>query len=182
MAAKRKASRLWILSAVGGDRPGIVAQVTRALYRLGCNLEDSAMTRLGGEFAIMLVCSSAASLSSEQLDAALAPLAPPSAGLSIHVKPLAFSAPRRARVQSHVISVYGADRPGIVYRVAELLARRGVNITDLSTRRTESLYLMLLEVELPPALKAPALERALRGLAARLRVEVRLQPVDTEIL
>ena len=41
----------WIVTALGQDRPGIVAGVTKVLYDLGCNLEDSAMTRLEGEFA-----------------------------------------------------------------------------------------------------------------------------------
>ena len=51
-------SQRWIVTALGKDRPGIVAGVTQVLYRLGCNLEDSAMTRLEDEFAIMLIFSS----------------------------------------------------------------------------------------------------------------------------
>ena len=39
-------SNRWIVTALGQDRPGIVAGVTEVLYKLGCNLEDSAMTRL----------------------------------------------------------------------------------------------------------------------------------------
>ena len=31
------------------------------------------------------------------------------------------------------LSVYGADRPGIVHRVTRLLADRRVNVVDLST-------------------------------------------------
>ena len=185
--------RMWVLSAAGSDRPGIVAQVTKALYALGCNLEDSAMTRLGGEFAIMLVCSSAASLTPRKLEAALSPLAA-RLRLSIHTKPLsAGDMAHRPLGRPYTISVYGSDRPGIVYRISELLARRRINISDLSTRRTSpanaggasgraSLYQMMIEVELPPGVSAPAVERALRQLAKRLRVEVRLQPVDTAIL
>ena len=182
-------ARFWVLSAVGSDRPGMVAQVTRALYRLGCNLEDSAMTRLGGEFAIMLICSSAASLSPQRLEASLAPLAK-RLRLSLHAKPLAPGrTAHRTAARPYLISVYGADRPGIVYRISELLAGRRVNITDLSTRRTAragrgrgSLYLMMLEVELPPGVAVKRLEGALRQLAKRLKVEVRVQPVDAEIL
>lgn len=179
-------AKLWIVTAVGSDRPGIVAQVTKALYRLGCNLEDSAMTRLGGEFAIMLVCSSPASLSEARVEAALAPLAR-RLRLSLQAKPIKAAASHRASARTYLISVYGADRPGIVWRISELLAGRRVNISDLSTRRTAgsgrgSLYQMMLEVELPPGLASASLERALRQLAKRLKVEVRLQPLDAEIL
>ncbi|HMU75390.1 MAG TPA: ACT domain-containing protein, partial [Elusimicrobiota bacterium] len=38
----------YLLTAAGGDRPGLVAAVTRSLFDHGCNLEDSAMTRLQG--------------------------------------------------------------------------------------------------------------------------------------
>jgi hypothetical protein len=43
------------VTAVGADRPGIIARVTRVLYEHGGNLEDSSMTILGGHFAIMLL-------------------------------------------------------------------------------------------------------------------------------
>ena len=43
------------LAAIGKDRPGIVAAVSKVLYELGCNVEDSSMTMLRGNFAVMLV-------------------------------------------------------------------------------------------------------------------------------
>jgi len=36
------------LSVVGVDRPGIVAEVSRVLFELGCNIEDSTCTILSG--------------------------------------------------------------------------------------------------------------------------------------
>ncbi len=44
-----------LLSAVGKDKPGIVAAVSAVLFQAGCNIEDSTMARLGGDFAIMLM-------------------------------------------------------------------------------------------------------------------------------
>jgi len=47
------------------------------------------------------------------------------------------------------LTVYGADRPGIVHAVTRLLGERGVNITDMDTRVAGTpdapLYVMLLE-------------------------------------
>ncbi len=44
-----------LLSALGKDRPGIVAGISEVLVRADCNIEDSSMTRLGESFACMLV-------------------------------------------------------------------------------------------------------------------------------
>jgi glycine cleavage system transcriptional repressor len=43
------------LSALGRDRPGIVAEVTGVLVEHGVNVEDSRMAILRGEFAMVLV-------------------------------------------------------------------------------------------------------------------------------
>jgi predicted amino acid-binding ACT domain protein len=54
--------------------------------------------------------------------------------------------------QPHIISVYGADRPGIVYMVTKELAGRKVNITDLNTQvvgsKDRPVYVMVLEVDI----------------------------------
>ena len=89
-----------------------------------------------------------------------------------------------------MISVYGADHPGIVYRVSERLAKAKVNILDVHTHRTApgrgrgkaSLYMLLLDVELPARQAPEALDRALRQLAKRLGVEVNLRASEANVL
>src|SRR3990172_1877507 len=49
--------RWFALSAIGRDRPGIVADLAELIYECDCNLEDSSMTVLGGEFAVLLLLS-----------------------------------------------------------------------------------------------------------------------------
>ena len=183
-------TRRWIVTALGKDRPGIVAGVAKVLYELGCNLEDSAMTRLEGEFTIMLIFSVPANVKPEALTRAFRPLER-NLRLAVLLKPLTgWEAGRpRKRGQAHLISVYGADKPGIVFRISEMLARAGVNITDVHTHRSPagrgrtqpSLYMLLLEVELPAG-RAAALERKLRLAAKRLGVTVSLRPAEAEVL
>ena len=181
----------WIVTALGKDRPGIVAGVTQALYRLGCNLEDSAMTRLGGEFAIMLLFSGPARVTQDALRSAFASLEQ-RLKLVLHLKPLSGGATQALlkRGAAYLVSVYGADRPGIVFRVADLLARAGINITNVETHRSPStsgrtrppLYLLLLEVELPTSLSVARLEHQLKALAKKLAVEVSLRPAEADVL
>ena len=42
-----------VLSALGKDKPGIVDQLSKAVFDLGCNITDTRMTVLGGEFALL---------------------------------------------------------------------------------------------------------------------------------
>ena len=144
------------VTAVGADRPGIVAAVTGAFADHGCNLEDSSMTILRGQFAMMLVVDAPAGVGQGVLEAALAG---PAVELDLVVtvrpadEPGGSPDPPDDEV-SWTVSVYGADHPGIVHGVAGLLAEQEVNIVDLSTRvvgTPESpVYTMLLEVALPP--------------------------------
>jgi predicted amino acid-binding ACT domain protein len=43
------------LTIVGRDRAGIVSQVTKILFDLGCNIADSSCSILGGQFAMILI-------------------------------------------------------------------------------------------------------------------------------
>ncbi|MBI4343289.1 MAG: ACT domain-containing protein [Candidatus Omnitrophica bacterium] len=180
-------ARRWIVTALGKDRPGIVAGVTGLLYKLGCNLEDSAMTRLEGEFAIMLIFSTPQRATAASLAQAFAPLQR-RLKLVIHLKPLTKpeSKTPKPRGRRHTISVYGADRPGIVFRIASFLARRKVNITDVHTHRSAgrgpSLYSLLLELELPRSRSADALEAQLERIAQRLGVHVSLTSAEPDVL
>ena len=177
-------SKRWILTAIGKDRPGIVAGVTKVLYDLGGNLEDSAMTRLAGEFAIMLVFAAPQRVTAMRLEQAFKRTAS-RLYLAVHVKALAAARRYPPQPRPHLISVYGADRPGIVYRMAHLLAGLRVNITDLSTHRTTGkhpLYHLLLEVELPNRLGVARLERRLSVLGRQLGVTVNLRAAEPAVL
>lgn len=177
----------WIVTALGQDRPGIVAGVTQVLYKLGCNLEDSAMTRLESEFAIMLIFSAPAKITEQRLAQAFAP-AGKSLKLAIHIKPLTSkesAAPKKAGVP-FVISIYGADRAGIVFQVAQSLAKAKVNITDVHTHRSSSagptLYAMLLEVEAPAKTTEQGLTARLAPLTKKLGVELSVRASDAAVL
>ena len=176
------------VTAVGADRPGIVAAVTGVFAEQGCNLEDSSMTILRGQFAKMLVVDAPAGVDAGQLEAALAG---PAADLDlvVTVRPAPEPVPGSASADEEVswtVSVYGADHPGIVHGVASLLAARNVNIVDLSTRvvgaAENPVYTMVLEVTLPSGTDPREFERALADRAGELGVTCRLHPSEADIL
>src|SRR5437879_10335999 len=119
----------------------------------GGNLEDTAMTQLGGHFAMMLVVDVPDSESAEALEAALVDEVG-GQGLTVAVRPIVETPAGTSTGGAWAVSLYGADRPGIVHRVAQTLADRGANIVDLSTRVVgrgpKHAYVLLLELTLPP--------------------------------
>ena len=173
------------VTAVGADRPGIVAAVTGAFADHGCNLEDSSMTILRGQFAMMLVVDAPAGVGAAELEAALdGPAA--DLDLVVTVRPAAEPPEVEPDIESWTVSVYGADHPGIVHGIAALLAERSVNIVDLSTRvvgtSENPAYTMVLEVTLPPDGNPHQLQADLEAKAGELGVTCRLHPSEADIL
>jgi glycine cleavage system transcriptional repressor len=170
------------LAAIGRDRPGIVAAVAEVLFQQGCNVEDSSMTLLRGNFAMMLVLASPEGTTASGLESALGP-ACERMGLTYSVLDVEDTAD--VPHPSHVLTVYGADRPGILYRVTSALASAGVNITDLNSRlvgATTPVYALMLELALPSSVSADDLERKLADEASALGVDVTLRVREDDIL
>jgi glycine cleavage system transcriptional repressor len=46
-----------VISAIGNDRTGVVQDLTRVVLACGGNIEESRMTTLGSEFAMLLLVS-----------------------------------------------------------------------------------------------------------------------------
>ncbi len=172
------------VSVFGVDRPGIVAAVTRVLADAGCNLEDSSMTILRGHFAMMLMVAAPPGLDAAGLELRLAPPVE-HLDLQASVRPVSDEVTTAAvRGEPYLVAVYGADRPGLVARVSEVLAARDVNIVDLETRvigEPEPVYAMQFEVQVPPG-QAGQVEADLRAVARELGVEVSLHPDEADVL
>ena len=164
------------VTAIGADRPGIIARVTEVLYDHGGNLLDSSMTILAGHFAIMLPVETDAAPETLERDLSerTADL-----GLVVSVRPVGAGA--QTAPATHVVSVYGSDRPGIVHEVAEVLFAKGVNVTDLTTRvlgEGGDVYAMMMEVSLPEGVDPDELSGQIS--AAVPDVEVSVHPLDVE--
>ncbi|MDQ3987565.1 MAG: ACT domain-containing protein [Actinomycetota bacterium] len=172
---------VFAVTVVGADRPGIVAAVTRVLYELGCNLEDVTSTILRGHFTMVLVVRAPEPTDEATLERALQAPAR-ELGLTVTARPVerGISEPSEP---THMVSVYGADRPGIVFRVAETLAGAGINITDLTSRLIDSqqqpVYALMLEVSAPENLMV---EPVLDALRAELGVDLSVHPIGADVL
>ncbi len=171
-------NKWYMLTIVGEDRPGIVAKLTHALYEGGANLGEASMMRLGGNFTIMLMASFDGS--TRQLDALIEPVAE-SLGLRRHVDAIEGRLHQHAVPDVH-ITVFGADRAGIVAHVTGALAEAGLNIleleSDVAGTEDKPIYIMHIEGRAMEGIEA--LRSALDIVAAE-GVDVKIEPVETMI-
>jgi glycine cleavage system transcriptional repressor len=132
---------------------------------------------LAGEFAMILIVSHPRPFSKTRLYEELK-VPCDNLGMSLSVRTLHSDELLRQEVEGEIclVSVYGADRPGIVYRVTRELAGRQINIMDLSTKligtKEEPVYVMMLEAAMPDGQTPEDLERLLEKLKKELSVEI----------
>jgi len=172
------------LTAIGQDRPGIVAALTGVLLEHDLNIEDSQATILRGHFSIVLIVAAPEDLDRDRLRSELA-YAGEDIGLEAIVLQDLDELDPRSPEPSHVLTVYGVDHPGIVHTTTRTLAAARVDITDLNTRLVEDdgeepLYALMMEVALPAGASAESLETALRAVGESEGVEVTLRELEPD--
>ena len=136
------------------------------------------MTLLRGHFAMTLICAGESSTS--EIESALQPLIDESLDVTVREVPVEVDEPSLGL--PYLVTVHGADRLGIVARLAGVIAAAGGNITDLSTRLAGDLYVLIAEVDLPTAVDVEALRTEITGAAAELGVDASLRPVERDDL
>jgi glycine cleavage system transcriptional repressor len=169
-----------ILSILGRDRPGIVAAVARALFEQSCNIENVSQAMLQSEFAGIFLVSLPVGLAASDLHRAvegrLTPL-----GLQVHTKTCEGGGDSCAppACEPFVITTRGPDRRGLVADISEVIARHGVNITNLQAffkgGDAPGDNIMIYEVDVPAPVDQPAFARDLRARADTLQLDLSIQ-------
>ena len=168
------------VTVIGHDRPGIIADTTRLLAELGGNLEDSTMTILRGHFAMV---AARRGRRHRRRGRGRARAAGADGTLQVSVREVPEEAPA-AGARRDVPALGARRRPARHRRRRSpaVVAEAGGNITDLSTRLTGELYVLLAEVDLPgsgrPRRAAPRPGRGRRELG----VEASLRVLDPDVL
>lgn len=183
-------ARFW-LSAVGADRPGIVAALSEALVGVGGNLADSTMAVLQDQFAVLLLVSAPDPVTAEDLDAALTPVADRfELVVSVRAVPAAGrggdAVPAAPTGEAWVVAIHGADRPGIVHAVTAALAAAGGNVVDLATHlvgdAADPVYVMTLRATLPAGAAGERAASDVRAAAGSLGVHCSVHRDDADLL
>jgi glycine cleavage system transcriptional repressor len=120
-----------VISALGEDHPGIVNQISKAILDHGCNIEDSRMTVLGGEFAAMLL------VEGKWNTLAKVENSLPELGRQLGMTIISAYQQRAtgANLPPYMVDVVSMDH-GHVNNLAGFFAERNINIEDMATSTT----------------------------------------------
>lgn len=162
------------VSAIGRDRPGIIAAVTEVLAQFAVNIDDAQGGLLRGHFALTLICSGGDHLEQPDLERALSAVGDRLALEAVTVRRVEALGPDEPPRATHRVLVR-RDRPGIVHAVCSALASAGVSIIELSTRSGAEAVMELGILAEDDAVAREAEERLAR-IAAAAEADIEIKP------
>lgn len=169
-----------VISALGEDRPGIVNELARVVSDTGCNIEDSRMTVLGGDFAVILLVNGRWN-ELAKLEAALPGLERRLA-LSITAKRTATRM-RQSNLLPYTVEVVSIDHPGIVHQLANFFSSREINIRDMATSTYAAahtgtpMFSVQMTVDVPAAMHIARLREDFMDFCDQLNLDAIIEPV-----
>jgi len=126
-----------VLSALGSDQRGILSELSKLATECGCNIVDSQMTVLGGEFSIIML------LGGEWNAIAKIEHSIPAVAQKFNFMTMLKRTSKLEDKQDHVpytIDIVALDSPGIIKDTASFFSEAGINIEDMSTRSYKAPY------------------------------------------
>jgi glycine cleavage system transcriptional repressor len=179
----RGMKRWFALSAIGRDRPGIVADLAELIYDCDCNLEDTSMTILGSEFAVLLLLTGEGDDTADRLSAACKRLEW-ERRLTVFFRPLdgeptPYGDGRSTALYS--LEAVGVDKAGIVAKISRCLADHRVNIRQMRSHSRPQpetgtpIYTMSIQMDVPEGTDVEELGDRLDAIARDLHIEVSVE-------
>jgi glycine cleavage system transcriptional repressor len=169
-----------VISTLGEDRPGIVNALSKAVLEHGCNVEDSRMTVLGGEFAAILLVEGKWNTLAKVENAL--PELERQLGLTIMSKRTGERT-TEANLLPYAVDVISMDHPGIVNNLAGFFAERSINIEDMSTSTYAAahtgtpMFAVHMTVGIPADLHIAALREEFMDYCDGLNLDAVLEPL-----
>ena len=162
-----------IISAVGSDRPGIISELSGIITTHGGNVEESRMSRLGSDFAIIMLVSVSTDWE-ESLEVALQSIN----DLTISTKLTQIQ--EIGDNKKYKIDLNGADNEGIVKVLSKYLAEKSINVLEMETHISHApisgtpLFNLNASVSVPNDVEETVMQSELSQIAQKLGVEIQL--------
>ena len=174
-------SQSLVITAIGADRSGIVNDLTEILLNASLNIEDSRMSILGGEFAIILMVSG----QQDDLDRLCAQQAEleQRLKLSLMIKTTSRTS-ASAESSRYLITVEGMDNPGIVHKLANYLSQLNINIVNLQTTSSHAphtgtpMFSVNMQVDIPAGTDLNQVEQGFTRTCEALNMDAEFIPVQ----
>ncbi len=175
-----KMSQLIVISAVGPDRTGVVQDLTKVILSCGGNIEESRMTTLGSEFAMLLLVSGNwATLN--KLEQGLDKLGT-SKDLTIAIRQT-DEKPTKGDRMPYAVDIVSLDQQGIVFNLANFFASKDIEIADVATRSYAAahtgspMFAVQMAINVPASVHIAQLREEFLEICDRLNLDAILEPV-----
>ena len=162
-----------IITAIGSDRPGIISELSGIITTHGGNVEESRMSRLGSDFAIIMLVSVSTDWE-ESLEVALQSIN----DLTISTKLTQIQ--EIGDNKKYQIDLNGADNEGIVKVLSKYLAEKSINVLEMETHISHApisgtpLFNLNASVSVPNDVEETVIQSDLSQIAQKLGVEIQL--------
>lgn len=168
-----------VITASGEDRPGLVEQIAGRIADCGCNIEESSMSVMGGQFSFIARVSGAWHALSK-LEGQITALAAQS---NLTISHQRIGKLERAAAIPYSVEVIAMDKPGILRRLATFFSRNGINIEALHTSSYPAphtgnpLTSIVLTVGIHAKIHIPTLRGDFLDLCDDLNLDATLEPI-----
>jgi glycine cleavage system transcriptional repressor len=173
-------SNFLVITSLGSDRPGIVKDLSKFIVDHECNIEDSRMNVLGGEFAIMLLVSGKWN-NIAKLESQLPTL---QKQLDMTIVSKRTDIRKGAKnLLPYAIDVISMDHPGIVNNLADFFSSRNINIEEVNTSSYAAahtgtpMFSVHMKIEIPSSIQISELRETFMDFCDRLNLDAVLEPL-----
>ncbi|MGB1108942.1 MAG: glycine cleavage system protein R [Gammaproteobacteria bacterium] len=169
-----------VINALGADRTGLVSDISKVITESGCNIEESRMSVLGEEFAVILLAAGKWNAVAK-LENSLEALEQRK-DISVVCR---RTNPRKptSDLLPYAVDVVAMDQVGIVSHLASFFAQRGINIEEMATNRYSAahtgtpMFAVHISVGIPAATHIAALRDEFLDFCDRLNLDSVIEPI-----
>jgi phosphoserine phosphatase len=169
---------LTVITVLGKDRPGLVAELTCEISGIKGNIVDIEQSVIRGLFSMfMLVDLSSTTLSYDEFSKRLIVL---SKKLNVDITLSAYGKydgdhlPKKRDLDN--VTIMGKDKPGIVTAISSALYETGTNIERIKMVARGDLLVMEMTVDRKKKTDQSALREKLRSVGERIGMDIVVQP------
>lgn len=173
-------SKQMIISVMSKDRPGVIADITGAIYQLDGDLADLNQSVLFGYLTMILVATFEDHVIPEDVVAQISHVKTDTR-FEVIVKELdtpidttSVALPK----DTYIVTAQGKNRSGLVHSISSFCHDHNINILDLATRLSDGQYVMVLQLDLNHVESVENIQRDLEEFSVQSGLNVTMQHND----
>ena len=169
-----------IISVMSKDRPGVIAYITGAIYRLDGDLADLNQSVLFGYLTMILIATFDNATTPEDILAEISHIETPvkfEVSIKVMDEPINMSHYTMPE-ETYIMTVQGQNKSGLVYSISQFCYAHNINIHDLATTLRDDKYTMVLQLDLSKVNSIPQVQADLTEFSDQTGLKVMMQHYD----